>query len=48
MFLGVIAITSGIILLMALIVAYSPWLMLILCVGLLLVCVWVLTGDLVE
>ena len=45
---GIVAIVAGIILLIGLMVKYAPWLIMPLCVGLLLVIMWRMTGDLIE
>ena len=45
---GVIAIVAGIFLLIGLMVTYTPWLIIPLCVGLLLAIMWKMTGDVIE
>jgi len=48
MFLGILLTTAGFILLFGLIIAYAPWLMMVLCVGALLVCIWSITDNLID
>ena len=47
MMIGFMAIVAGVILTVS-IVAYWPLLMIILCVGLILVLIWMLTGEVIE
>jgi hypothetical protein len=47
MMIGIMAIVAGVILTIS-IVAYWPLLMIILCVGLILVLIWMLTGEVIE
>ena len=45
---GIVAIVAGIFILIGLMVTYAPWLIIPLCVGLLLVIMWKMTGDVIE